>query len=89
MDDSRIKLKADFTQIQNATRQLINSITNVNRVFGTLPKPILNAQQTLAKMAYTAKQNRGLFLQLGTVVKRVSTNFTQFGQTVSLSLIHI
>jgi|TARA_R110002153_G_scaffold46455_2_gene131246 tape measure domain-containing protein len=83
MADTRIKLKADFTQIQNATRQLINSITNVNRVFGTLPKPILNAQQTLAKMAYTAKQNRGLFLQLGTVVKRVSTNFTQFGQTVS------
>jgi len=83
MADTRIKLKADFTQIQNSTRALITSITNLTRVFNTVPKPILNAQQTLAKMAYTARQNRGLFLQLGKVVKDATITYTKFGQTVS------
>jgi len=83
MADTRIKLKADFSQIQNSTRALITSITNLTRVFQTVPKPILNAQQTLAKMAFTAKQNRGLFLQLGKVVKDATITYTKFGQTVS------
>ena len=46
MADTRIKLKADFSQIQNSTRALINSITNLNKTFGTQAKPVLTEQQT-------------------------------------------
>ena len=82
MAETRIKLKADFSQIQNSTRALINSITNLNKTFGTLAKPVLTAQQTLARMAYVSGQNKVLFLALGNSVRVASVAFTKFGSTV-------
>ncbi len=82
MADTRIKLKADFSQIQNSTRALINSITNLNKTFGTLAKPVLTAQQTLARMAYVSGQNKVVFLALGNSVRVASVAFTKFGSTV-------
>ena len=80
MADTRIKLKADFSQIQNSTRALINSITNLNKTFGTLEKPVLTAQQTLARMAYVSGQNKVVFLALGNSVRVARVAFTKFAQ---------